>query len=177
MFGVLAGDTYGSYVFSGIMEHSTDRLWIGIRGKGSHLVNPDGTRIRINTSSKTVFDESARIYSMLPTYSEEAATYLTNLVANYHTEQPFSEAMALTAIAHGEADIVAEISRKRCLEQRAATSLIMEAGGVMIDQYGESIAGQRHSEWGKKPELLVTAANMDLALDFLNKLHLLKIRS
>lgn len=162
---------YSDYLFSGIMIHSTNQLLIGIKGQGSFLVDPDGNRTQINTSGKTVFDDSTRIYSMSPAYNDTARKHLSGLVEKFKTEQPLSEAVALADVASGQADLVVETTRKHNLEQMIAFGLIIEAGGVMVDINDKSIANQRFLEWGQKDSLLlVTAATRELASDFLEKL-------
>lgn len=163
---------YRDYIFSGIMEHATNRLWVGIRGKGSFLVDPDGNRTQIHASSQTIFDDSTRIYSMEPDYNETARNHLTNLVKKFHTKLPLSEAIALADISSGEADVLVEVTRKGNLEQMAAFGLIIEGGGVMVDINGRSIANQRYLEWGQKESLLlVTTSTPELARNFLEKLN------
>ena len=160
--------TYKDYVFSGIMEHATNRLWIGIRGQGSFLVDPNGNRMQIHTSPKTVFDNSVQIYAT-PKYNDTAKKYLTNLSANFQTQEVLSAAISYVDIASGQADLEVEVTRKRNLEQMIAYGLITEAGGVMVDENGKSIGNQRYLRWGQEESrLLVTAATPTLAHNFLN---------
>lgn len=173
MLGIAAGvkPRYNDYLFSGIMEHSTNRLWIGIKDQGSFLVNPDGNRIQIHTSSKTVFDDSTQIYSMSPEYNDTARKYLTELVRKFKTQLPFSEAIALADIASGETDLAVEATRKGNIEQMIAFGLITEAGGIMVDKDNKSIGNQRFLKWGQKESvLLVTASTPELATNFLGKI-------
>lgn len=166
---------YRDYLFSGIMEHASNRLWIGIKNQGSFLVDPNGDRIQIHTSGQKVFDASTRIYSMSPDYNDVVRAHLTTLVREFKTKLPLSEAIALIDVASSEADIVIEATRKRNLEQMAGFGIIAEAGGVMVDINGNSIASQIYLQWGQKDSvLLVTAATNQLAIDFLNKLKTLK---
>lgn len=176
MLGISSGldPAYGEYLFSGIMEHSTNRLWIGIRGQGSFFVDPNGNKTQINTSGKTVFDNSTRIYSMQPEYNDTSRRHLTGLVRKYKTTLPLSEAIALVDVACGEADLAATATRKSNLEQMIAFGLVMEAGGVMVDENNRNIYNQRYLEWGQKESvLLVTACTPQLAGDFLEKLKTL----
>ncbi len=173
MLGIASGvnPRYEDCLFSGIMEHSTNRLWIGIRGQGSFLVDPEGNRTQIHASSRTVFDDSTKIYSMSPEYNDTAIKYLPALVRKFKTQLPLSEAIALADIASGKADLIIEATRKGNVEQAAAFRLVTEAGGVMVDITGRSIGAQKYLQWGQKRSLLLTtAATHELAIDFLKKL-------
>lgn len=171
MLGIAIGTNprYKDYLFSGIMEHSTNRLWIGIRGQGSFLVDPNGNRTQIHTSSKTIFDDSTKIYTLTPEYNDTARRYLTNLTTNFQTQEVLSLAISYADLASGQADLEIGVTRKRNLEQMIAYGLLAEVGGVMVDINGKSIGNQRYLSWGqKRPLLYVTAAGPELAYDFLN---------
>lgn len=173
MLGIAFGTdpNYEDYVFSGIMEHPTNKLWIGVRGQGSFLVDPDGNRTQICTSSKTVFDGSAKVYSMQPEYNATSSKYLTGFVRKFQAQIPWSAAIEYVDIASGKFDLGVEATRKDNLEQMIAFGLIKEAGGVMVDIDNRSIGDQRYLEWGQRESLLlVTAATHELARDFLEKL-------
>lgn len=172
MLGIALGadPRYKDYLFSGIMEHPTNRLWIGIRGEGSFLVDANGNRTQIHTSFRTIFDDSAQIYTLTPEYNDTARKYLSTLVREYKTQLPLSAAISYVDIASGQADLEVEVTRKRNLEQMIAFGLITEARGVMVDENGESIGNQRYLLWGQEDfRLLVTAATPELAHDFLEK--------
>lgn len=174
MLGIALGTDpkYKDYLFSGIMEHSTNRLWIGLRGQGSFLVDPSGSRTQINTSAETVFGKSTRIYALTPEYNDTARKHLTNLTESYQTQEVVSLAISYVDVASGQADLEVGVTRKRNLEQMIAHGLITEAGGVMVDINGKSIANQRYLSWGQKRSLLlVTAATPKLARNFLNNLR------
>lgn len=173
MLGIASGvdPRYKGYLFSGIMEHSTNRLWIGIRNQGSFLVDPKGNRTQIHTSSQTVFDDFTQIYAMTPGYNDTTREYFTSLVRSFQTQEPLSAAISYVDIASGKADLETEVTRKGNLEQMIAFGLITEAGGVMVDRGNRSIGNQRYLQWGQKESLLlVTAATKELARDFLEKL-------
>lgn len=173
MLGIALGidPRYKDYLFSGIMEHPTNRLWIGTRNQGSFLVDANGNRTQIHTSAKTVFDNSTQIYSMRPEYNEITREYLSTLVRKYETQIPFSAAISYVDVASGQADLEVEATRKNNLEQMIAFGLITEAGGVMVDKNNRSIGNQRYFQWGQKESfLLVTASTPELARNFLEKL-------
>ncbi len=170
MLGIAFGadPRYKDYLFSGFMEHSTNRLWIGLRGQGGFLVDSDGNRTQIHTSDKTIFDESAQIYALTPKYSDTAKKYLTNLTENFQTHTIVSLAISYADVASGKADLEVGVTRKRNLEQMIAYGLITEAGGVMVDINEKSIANQKYLSWGQKRALLyVTAATQELARSFI----------
>lgn len=174
MLGIASGTDprYSDYLFSGIMEHGANRLWIGIRNQGSFLVDPNGNRTQIHTSSRLVFDNSTKTYSMQPEYNATSRKYLTGLGKKFQTQLPWSAAIEYVDIASGEFDLGAEATRKGNLEQMIAFGLITEAGGVMVDINGRSIADQKYLLWGQqKSLLLVTASTPELAKDFLEKLR------
>lgn len=171
MLGISLGTDprYKDFLFSGVMEHPTNRLWIGIREQGSFLVDPNSKRGQIHTSPRTIFDNSAQIYALTPEYNDTVRKYLTNLTENFQTQEVVSLAISYVDIASGQAHLEIGVTRKRNLEQMIAYGLITGAGGVMVDISGKSIANQRCLSWGqKRPLLYVTAATQELARDFLH---------
>lgn len=173
MFGIASSTNplYSDYLFSGIMEHSTNRLWYAVKDKGSFMIDLSSKqKISLIPSTKKVFDENCRIYTIL-TYNVVTQKLFAPFFKNLEFKLPLSAAISYVDIASGEAELEAEVTRKNNLEQMIAFGLLKEAGCVMVDEKGQDIGPQKYLEFGQKTSIpLFTACTNSLAQDFLKKL-------
>src|SRR3989344_6413191 len=160
MFGIASGlnPRYEDYLFSGIMEHASNMLWIATKGQGSYLIS-ENDKTKIIASQKSVFDESARIYTG-ENYNELSRKIFAGKFPFNWKKEPLSAAIEYVDIASGEAELEVEVTRKGNLEQMIAYGLLKEAGADMYTFNGENIGGQKYLEFGQSEFIpIFSAAN------------------
>ncbi len=162
---------YQDYLFAGIMEHASNRLWIATKRNGAWVIEPNGSRTPIRTSSREVFDNQTRVYDGSG-YNDVSRQTFARAVSNNPTRLPLSAAISYVDIASGQAEIEVEVTRKGNLEQMIAYGLIREAGGVMTTLDGEDLGHRPYLLFGQDRHIpIVTAANRRLAQSFLDFLR------
>lgn len=174
MFAVYKGTdpTYDDYLYGGIVEHVSGKLYFASKGGGSWVIE-NGTQERLNCSRSIQLDNKSRLYA--DTNFDEV--FKTHIVSNffrrlgdYDFKCMRSSAIHYADLSAGSVDGVIEVTRKGNLEIAVAFPLIKEAGGAMIDENGQSLAGKKYNEFGQKDHLIVvSAATSNLANDILNK--------
>lgn len=158
--------TYADYIASGIMEHSTGRMFVATKGGGAFVIE-NGERTPIHTSGQTELDPQRPIYI-------DTAYTITNktFTKKVRPFKPFWEgplssgSMAVhhADVASGKADLAFECSRKGVLEEAASFGLITEAGGAVVDVNGQSLGDKKYFEFGQFEQIpLIVAATAELA--------------
>lgn len=154
---------YDNYVFSGVMEHSTRKLFHAAKGKGSFIL--------INGKEKPISCSSAKhlIKGKTIIYADEEFdknrnitliqdTFLSKL-KGYKYLSATSSAVHYVDLASGKADLVLECTRKRNLEIATAYGLVTESGGIMTTLDGISLQNRRYLQFGQKEFLPVISAS------------------
>lgn len=176
MLGIYPGldPTYSGYFFSGMMEHTTNKLWYAVSGKGSIVCDLNSYKQKlVKTSNVKEFTSDCVIYTALSYSETPIGKRLIEFLEPYNTSEPKSAAISYLDLASGIADLQVEITRKGNLEQGVAYGFIAEAGGVMVDRNNRSIGNQKWLEWGQGEHiLLITASTAELASDFQKKFEL-----
>lgn len=162
--------TYADYLFSGIMEHSTDLIYYALLNQGSFRMNTaSGETQALKTSGKTREQEITLLYHCLG-YDEVSRRYLERIPDLFPNEEITSLAAAYIDLCSGRAEAIMDVTRKGNLEQMASFGLIREAGGVMITLDGKSLGRQTYLTFGQQESIpLITAASIELALSLRNK--------
>jgi fructose-1,6-bisphosphatase/inositol monophosphatase family enzyme len=163
MFGIFSNldPTYDDYLFSGIMEHSTQRLLFATKGNGSHLLN-DNKRLPIQSTDTAQLNQQTRIY-VDESFEINKETFSAKL-REFKTIYLASSAVYYADVASGNADLVLECTRKGNLEIAIAYGLETEAGAVMITLDGVSLKGQKYLEFGQDRYIpVITASTKELA--------------
>ena len=169
MFGISEGTdpTYSDYLVSGILEHTTKRLFIASKGGGAYVMLQDGQRTPIHSSQKTQFDPTTRIYT--DDYWEIVRKTFSEKLAGYDMRPGGSTAVFYVDVASGAADMALDCTYKGNLEKGSGYGLIHEAGAAMVDINGQGIGDKKYLEFGQREQLpIVTAANLELAEAFLD---------
>jgi fructose-1,6-bisphosphatase/inositol monophosphatase family enzyme len=176
MFGVFSNldPTYDDYIFSGIMEHSTNRLFFASKGKGSFVISPKGNS-PIHCSEILKFDEKVRI--VVDVGVDKALnialindTFLAKLKGHKFTKS-FSTAHNFADLAYGATDIVLEATRKRNLEFASGYGLINESGGSIRTLGGEDFGPKKYLSFCQDGYIpVVAASNRQLAEDFFRQI-------
>lgn len=168
MLGIFSNldPTYGDYVASGIVEHSTGRLFTSAKGKGSFVFREGADRAPIRVSGKEVLDDQTKIY--INEYYEVCQRVFSENLREFNTADPRAFTTYLSDVAFGTADLALVCTGKNNLEIAIGYGLIKEAGGVMVDAEGVSLDGQKYLEWGQKENLpVIVAATHTLAMGLL----------
>ncbi len=163
MFGIFdtTNPSYSDYLVSGIMEHSTKRLFVAKRNGGAFVVE-GGKRMPIHSSSRTQLDPAAQIY--IDEYFEVNRETFSKKLKGFNTHYGGSSAVYYADVASGAADLALECTRKNNLEIAIAYGLEMEAGAVMVGLDGASLGDKKYLEFGQKEKVpIITAATRELA--------------
>lgn len=167
MFGIFSSldPQYCDYIFSGVMEHPTERMFVATKGKGSYVIE-DGKRRPIHCSDCRKLDNNTRIY--IDEYWEVNRNTFSKRLRGFHTEYLGSSAVYYVDLASGVADLVLECTRKANLEIAVAYGLVAEAGGVMVTENGIDLGQQRYLEFGRHHhEPIISASSEKLAEELL----------
>lgn len=164
MFGVFSSvePCYKDYIACGIMEHSTKRLFYSRLGEGSYRRDANGEDIKINVSSKSVIDDSVRIY--INEYWELCRREFKERLGMLTNEDPRAYSTYFSDLASGKVDIVVTATGKKNLELAIGYGLIREAGGVMIDIHGNDIGEYKYHEFGQLENVpIIASCNREMA--------------
>lgn len=172
MFGIFLGTdpVYDDYLFGGVMEHSTGRLFFASRGKGAWVFE-NGRRIPIKCSDARSFNRQTRIYI------DDAGTFdvtrrIFEKLAGYNTKPHISSAANYVDLASGQSDLVVECTRKGNLEIAVAYGLVTEAQGIMVTRDGKNIGRKKYLEFGQNENVsIIGAASEKLADNFVKYLN------
>ncbi len=174
MFAIYKGTdpTYDDYLYGGIIEHVSRKLYFASKGEGSWVIE-NRKQKPLRCSGSTQLDNKSRLYA--DTNFDEV--YKTDIVStflmplkDYDIECMRSSAVHYADLSASNVDGVIEVTRKGNLEIAVAFPLIKEAGGVIVDGNGQSLENKKYNEFGQKDHLIVvSAATSSLANDILNK--------
>lgn len=178
MFGIYTNTDpfYADYIYGGVMEHAADRLYVGVRGKGSYVM-VNGKMRPIHVSLADALDVGTTMlyadtyYDQL--YGSDAITSRVRKLTTRGFVIPClrSSAIHYADLAQGNVDGVIENTRKGNLEIAVAYPLVIEAGGVMVDLKGNSLKTQRYHKFGQLENVpVVSAATTKLARQIVTKL-------
>ncbi len=174
MFGIFdtVDPSYQDYLTSGIMEHTTKRLFLAQKNVGAFVIE-GGQRTPIHSSGITQLGPGVRIY--IDEYFEiNRKTFSDKLQDLKPASRKFSagsSAVHYADVASGAAHLALECTRKGNLELAIAYALIAEAGGVMVGLDGVSIGDKKYLEFGQKENMpIVTAATRELAEELLERI-------
>lgn len=173
MFGIF--DTldpcYRNYLVSGIMEHTTKRLFFAFKDGGAFVRKGSGVE-PIHASGRTQLGTGVKIY-LNEEFEINRQMFSRKLQLFKPAFRDFaagSTAVHYVDVACGAADIVIECTRKNNLEIAVAYGLLTEAGAVMVDLDKIPIGDKKYLEFGQQESIpIITAATSELAsglLDF-----------
>jgi fructose-1,6-bisphosphatase/inositol monophosphatase family enzyme len=174
MFAVYKGTdpTYDDYLYGGIMEHVSGKLYFASKGEESWIIENERKK-RLRCSGAVRLDNRSRLYA--DTNFDEVyevcvvSTFIRHL-KNCDLKCMRSSAIHYADLSAGNVDGVIEATRKGNLEIAVAFPLIREAGGVIFDVNGQSLGDKKYNEFGQKDHLIViSAATSSLANDILSK--------
>lgn len=176
MLGIFSNldPSYTDYIFSGVMEHSSKKLYYASKNKGGFLVK-NGKQFPLKCSSiqkledskiyaDEFFDENRNVTFIYDTYLSKLKGY-TFLHSN-------SSAVHYVDLAQGRADLVLECTRKGNLEIAVAFGLVTEAGGVVVTKDGVSIGKKKYLVLGQDKYIpIISASTIELAQKLVRKIQ------
>ncbi len=167
MFGIFANlnPLYSDYTASGIMEHSSKKMFTAVKGDGA-FVREGGMQTPMHASGRTELGADTNIY-IDEAFDLNRETFSKKLQAWKPATREFSSgssAIHYADVAAGTADLALECTRKNNLEIAIAYGLISEAGGAMIDIEGQPLGDKKYLEFGQTEKIpIITAATSELA--------------
>lgn len=177
MFGIFTGldPLYDDYLFSGIMEHTANKLYYSLKGKGSKIKTTEGTT-RIRSSGKKILDHATRIYIDEHGNDQKWHPFMKKVFSDKLSEFQLtwlgSSAMYYTDLAAGNADLVLECTYKSNLEKAVAFGLISESDGVMVSLDGIGLGQRKYLKFSQDKHIpVVSACTMELAQQLVNKVR------
>lgn len=175
MLGVYEGvdPSYSDYIYGGIFIHSKNQLYFATKGKGGFVVEKNH-KTSLHCSKKTNLDDSVIICADLNydlVYKTDVLTTLMKKFKSYNILVTRSYAAHYADLVLGKVDAVIGFTRKDDLEVASAFPLILEAGGVVIDENGKSLAGQKYNKMREKEySLFISAGTLELTQSIRAKL-------
>ncbi len=175
MFAIFSNlnPTYDDYIFSGVMEHSSKKLYFAVKNKGGFLIQK-GKQSPLKSSSigklkdskiyvDEFFDRNRNVTFIYDTYLSKLKGY-TFLHSN-------SSAIHYVDLAQGKVDLVLECTRKGNLEIAVAYGLVNEAGGVIVTIDGVSISEKKYLVLGQDEYIpIISASTIELAQELINNI-------
>lgn len=162
---------YGDYVFQGIMEHASRKLFYAVKNQGAFMKDSQGV-YPIQTSGLCSLDDNPKVYFTEADFDRFGAD--KSLIIGALREIPFtrigSTASHYADLVSGRVDLLIEPTRKGNLELGAACGLVFEAGGTVSTLNGIDLRQQRFLEFGQKESLaIIAAATPELLAEVLKK--------
>lgn len=158
MFGIFSNldPKYDDYIFSGVMEHSTKRLFFASKGKGSFVII-DGKAIPIHCSATSRLDKKTRIY--IDEYWDINRETFSAKLQGFNTAFLESSSVHYVDLASGNVDLVLECTRKGNLEIAVAYGLETEAGGSIVTLDGVNLGRKKYLKFGQDKYIPVVFAS------------------
>lgn len=171
MFGIFSNlnPKYDDYLFSGVMEHSTKRLFYVSKGKKS-LVITKGKTTPISCLNTSKLDKKIKIY--IDEYWDFNKKTFSEKLQGFNTDCLNSSAHHYLSLISGQADLVLECTRKGNLEIAVAYGLVTKAGGVMETLDGVSLGQKKYLKFGQDKNIaVITASTKQLARELIEYIN------
>lgn len=154
MFGIFSGTNpeYRDYLFSGIMEHASGRLFYAVKGKGAFVLQNGQTKPIHCRNTEDLDPESIKILADTDfdkIFQVDVIGALRKRLPKFDITTLHAIAAHHSSLANGEVDAVIECTRKGNLEIANSFGLITEAGGAMVTLDGVSIGNKKYLEFGQ----------------------------
>jgi fructose-1,6-bisphosphatase/inositol monophosphatase family enzyme len=157
--------TYKDYIFSGIIEHVSNKIFYALKNSGSYITN-DSENYQIYCNSKTKIDKEWIIY--IDEYWDLNIKTFSDKLVGYNKSCLGSSCIYYIDVASGNADFALECTRKWNLEIAVAYGLIKESGWVMVTLDWESLDEKKYLDFWQKTSIpIITASNISLARDLI----------
>ena len=177
MFGIFSGTNpeYGDYLFSGIMEHASGRLFYAVKGKGAFVLE-NGQKKEIHCrNTKELDPKKVKIIAdsdFDKIFQLDVIEAVTKRLPELDITTLHATAAHHSSLVNGEIDAVIECTRKGNLEIATSFGLITEAGGAMVTLDGLSVRNKKYLEFGQGQNIhipIISAATDPLARSLVNR--------
>lgn len=175
MLGIFSNldPSYEDYIFSGIMEHSTNKLYFATRNQGAFLIT-NKIKEPLKCSSQENLD-GAIIYADKFFDKDRNSTFMQDMflskLTGYELQCKNSTAIHYADLVTGMTDLVLECTRKGNLELAVAFGLVKESNGDIVTIECKSIKNEKYLTWGQKEYLpTIATATHALAQELIKKL-------
>lgn len=150
---------YGDYIFQGIMEHASKRLFYATKNQGAFMKDSQGIH-PIQTSGLRHLDNNSKVYFTKADFDRFGAdkSPIISALQGISFTRIGSTASHYADLVSGKVDLLIEPTRKGNLELGAACGLVFEAKGVVSTLSGIDLRQQRFLEFGQKESLAIIAA-------------------
>lgn len=177
MFGIFSktDPEYKDYLFSGIMEHASGRLFYAAKGKGAFVIESGQTKPIHCRNTEELDPQHVKLYAD----TEFDKLFHVNVVGDVTEKLPGFDITCLkvsaayySSLVNAEVDAVIECTRKGNLEIATAYGLVTEAGGAMITLDGASIGNKKYLEFGQGQHVhipIISGATDTLARSLVNR--------
>lgn len=154
MFGIFSNidPRYKDYLFSGIIEHATKRLFYAVKRKGAFVLENGQTKPIHCRDTKGLDPETMKILAdsdFDKIFQVNVVGSITERLAGFDITTLHVIAAHHSSLVNGEADAVIDSTRKRNLEIATSFGLISEAGGAMVTLDGISLGNKKYLEFGQ----------------------------
>lgn len=133
---------YGDYISAGIIEYSTNYIYICSKGRGSYLIKNNEKKIRITCKNNKNFNKKSKIY--IDKAFDINNKIFSKPLLTYNTIYLKASVPYYVDFIQGKCTFVLECTRKNNLEIACAYALIKESGGYMVDLNGNEIGTKKH---------------------------------
>ena len=162
---------YGDYIFQGIMEHASKKLFYATKNQGAFMKDSQGIH-PIQTSGLSNLDYNSKVYfteADFDRFGADKSPVVTALQGIPFTRIG-STASHYADLVSGKVDLLIEPTRKGNLEFGAACGLVFEAKGVVSTLDGVDLRQQRFLEFGQKENFtVISAATPELLAEVLKR--------
>jgi fructose-1,6-bisphosphatase/inositol monophosphatase family enzyme len=177
MLGIFSNlnPTYGDYIFSGVIELASKKLYYAIKNKGAFLV-VNQKKSLIKCSNKKDLDGSTKIYADFDLDKSKNITFIhdtyVSKLKGYNLAHLQASSAHYVDLAQGNSDLVLECTRKGNLEIAAAFGLVNEAGGTIVTIDGKSISKKKYLVLGQDKYIpIISASTVELAQALIHKIQ------
>lgn len=157
---------YCDYIFNGLMQHSTKKLFYALKGQGSY-VNVNGNDHALRCSDTKTLNKNTNIY-IDPSFEINKDFFTRKMFGFKMKDDTGSTSILYSDLVSGEVDLCLECTFKGNLEKGAGYGLIHEAGGVMRTMENEDLGEKKYLDYGQDEHLpIISACTPELADDLM----------
>lgn|SRR3990167_508605 len=162
---------YNDYIFQGIMEHASNRLFYATKNQRAFMKDPQGIH-PIKTSGLYHLDYNSKVYfteADFDRFGADKSSIVGGLQGIPYTRIG-STASHYADLVSGKVDLLIEPTRKGNLELGAACGLVFETNGAIATLAGVDLRELRFLDFGQKESLpIIAAATPELLAEVLKR--------
>ncbi len=165
MFGIFSNidPVYDDYLFGGVMEHTTNKLYYASKQNGCRIL--EGNKIiGIKYPNKTEFNQEIKIYIDEP-FDILEETFRSRL-KGYNIQTHEASCVQFVDLVSGITDLTLQCTRKHNLEIAIAYGMLKETDCSIVTLDGQSIGPKKYLEFGQEKDEhipIIAASTYELA--------------